>query len=172
MQFKKHLTTPKNRNTIELKQAWSHYQTKNRLKLKRSTDQPTCTAFICYSMSRLYPYNPIPHQRHGVLRLASLFGGFQLFGLGLEWHFLHDLVVIGNETLPWQTPHLVPNKIADILITLAFFWGINIFGWQFEQCNHWVWGLCGKTTSGMEAFTSRTISRSITKGSIAGSKRS
>ena len=108
----------------------------------------------------------------GFLTLAWLKGGFQSLGFGFEWHFLHDKVVIGKETLPWQTPHFCPRRIADILIWLAPFWGINILGWQLEQWSHWVCGLCGKTTSGIDAFTSRTMSRSITNGSTVGSTRS
>lgn len=36
----------------------------------------------------------------GFLSVASLKGGFQSAGLGFEWHFEHDLVVMGNATLP------------------------------------------------------------------------
>ena len=52
----------------------------------------------------------------GFLSDASLKGGVQSAGLGLEWHFLQVLVMGGKETLPWHTPHFCPNKIADMLI--------------------------------------------------------
>jgi len=59
-------------------------------------------------MRRRHTYcggDPLVAYRQGFLSDASLKGGVQSAGLGLEWHFLQVIVMGGNDTLPWHTPH-------------------------------------------------------------------